>query len=189
MTSISDLLRTGLELSEKAAPRPWSYSRCYGVATIEPVGSREPIACAVEYLKTSDADYIVHACNYFPSLAAEIERLEHEAAYYKGWPEHMEELESVNLEQAALVDKLTRENEALTDELKSWKLGFEQDDRLAQLFAVRDAAENLEAVYLEHARLSQATCTDNLEWGCLWDADRRAKADLSAAIAASKVGV
>lgn len=44
-------------LVEGATPGKWYYTTCYGVANIE-AGRNNTIAHAVEYLKTSDAQYI-----------------------------------------------------------------------------------------------------------------------------------
>lgn len=41
MTDLRQLAERALELSKKATVGPWSYSRCYGVATIETVTLRK----------------------------------------------------------------------------------------------------------------------------------------------------
>lgn len=60
---LPDLLKRAREISAKATPGRWTYTTCYGVATIEHVGSTRTIAHAVEYLNAgkqrNDADALI----------------------------------------------------------------------------------------------------------------------------------
>jgi len=59
---MTDQLARFAELMARRTAGEWRYSTCYGMATIED-SARQPIAHAVEYLKTSDADSICAAVN------------------------------------------------------------------------------------------------------------------------------
>lgn len=75
MTDIRKLCERVLILDSEATKGPWHYSTCYGVATIEGKADRSvPIAHAVEYLKTLDADLIAEYRSAAPILAREIEK-------------------------------------------------------------------------------------------------------------------
>lgn len=54
----------------KASPGPWTYSTCYGMATIECRSSRESVACAVDYLTPNNADLIVRTPTLILKLVA-----------------------------------------------------------------------------------------------------------------------
>ena len=56
-------------IAEARTNGPWQYSCCYGVATIE-CEKNNPIAHAVEYIKTRDADFICLAANTYDKLLA-----------------------------------------------------------------------------------------------------------------------
>lgn len=78
-------------IAEARSKGPWQYSCCYGVATIE-CEKNKPIAHAVEYIKTRDADFICLAANTYDRLlavaeAAKVAMKKDDGPLEKGWVE------------------------------------------------------------------------------------------------------
>ena len=65
------------ELCKAATPGPWRYTTAYGVATIESKEDRG-IAHAVDYMETSNADFIAEARTALPLLIKMVRELESE---------------------------------------------------------------------------------------------------------------
>ena len=66
-------------LCAAATPGPWTFTTCYGVATVEHGPDRDAIAHAVDYLQVGDeydnASFIASARTLLPEALTEIERV------------------------------------------------------------------------------------------------------------------
>lgn len=71
--SVDKAIQLTLELDKESTKGPWRFSTCYGVATIEKLKSRDPIAQAVNYIDKQDAHLISDYRTMAPKLAAALQ--------------------------------------------------------------------------------------------------------------------
>jgi hypothetical protein len=82
MTDLKTAIEVGRKLAEKATARPWHTTDISGITYVS--DENFLMAQMLRSMKVKEtAAYIVHACNSWPLLAAEIERLEKENEQYK----------------------------------------------------------------------------------------------------------